>query len=85
MRVIVRLFGPLRDLAGAADIECDVADDARVRDVWQALVRRHAGLGTFGRTLSSAVNLDYVRMDAPVREGDEVAFLPPVSGGSGGC
>lgn len=83
MRVTVRLFGPLRDLAGAGDLECEVADNARVGDVWQALVQRHAALAAFGRALSSAVNLDYVRMDAPVREGDEVAFLPPVSGGSG--
>lgn len=82
MRVTVRLFGQLRDLAGAGDLQCDVAEGARVRDVWQALVDRHAGLASFGRALSSAVNLDYARMDAPVREGDEVAFLPPVSGGT---
>jgi molybdopterin converting factor subunit 1 len=82
MRVTVRLFGQLKELAGASDLQCDVAaDDARVRDVWQALVAQHAALASFGRALSSAVNLDYARMDAPVREGDEVAFLPPVSGG----
>lgn len=84
MRVTVRLFGQLKDLAGASDLQCDVdapAGEARVRDVWQALVAQHAGLASFGRALSTAVNLDYARMDAPVREGDEVAFLPPVSGG----
>jgi molybdopterin converting factor subunit 1 len=85
MRVTVRLFGQLRDLAGAAELECEVGDAARVRDVWQALVRDHAALASFGRALSSAVNLDYVRMDAPVSDGDEVAFLPPVSGGSDGA
>jgi molybdopterin converting factor small subunit len=38
-------------------------------------------LGDYERTMSVAVNADYARMSAPVTDGDEVAFLPPVSGG----
>jgi molybdopterin converting factor subunit 1 len=81
MRVTVRLFAQLRDLAGASDLDCTVANGASVADVWQALVRDHPALASFTRAMSVAVNLDYARMDAPVHEGDEVAFLPPVSGG----
>lgn len=81
MRVTVRLFAQLRDLVGASDLECHVPDDASVADVWRALLRDHPALGSFTRAMSVAVNLDYARMDARVREGDEVAFLPPVSGG----
>jgi molybdopterin synthase sulfur carrier subunit len=85
MRVTVRLFAQLRDLAGASDLDCTLestsANGARVEDVWRALLRDHPALASFGRAMSVAVNLDYARMDAPVRDGDEVAFLPPVSGG----
>jgi molybdopterin converting factor subunit 1 len=82
MRVKVRLFAQLRDLAGGGDFDCSVAaDEASVQDVWRAIVRDHPALASFTRAMSTAVNLEYVRPDAPVRDGDEVAFLPPVSGG----
>jgi molybdopterin converting factor subunit 1 len=81
MRVTVRLFAQLRDLAGTSDLECTVAYGASVEDVWRTLLRDHPALASFSRAMSVAVNLDYARMDAPVQDGDEVAFLPPVSGG----
>jgi molybdopterin converting factor small subunit len=49
--------------------------------VWRILVSEMPALGEYERTMSVAVNADYARMTAPVSEGDEVAFLPPVSGG----
>jgi molybdopterin converting factor subunit 1 len=81
MRVTIRLFAQLRDLAGASDLACTVDDNASVDDVWRTLVRDHPALSSFTRAMSVAVNLEYARMDAPVHDGDEIAFLPPVSGG----
>jgi sulfur-carrier protein len=82
MRVKVRLFAQLRDLAGHGDFDCTVGgDQAAVADVWRVLVRDHPALASFTRAMSTAVNLEYARLDTPVRDGDEVAFLPPVSGG----
>jgi molybdopterin synthase sulfur carrier subunit len=96
MRVKVRLFAQLRDLAGTGDLDCHVEDAApaaapaavaapanavQVQDVWRAVVRDHPALASFTRAMSTAVNLEYARLDSPVRDGDEVAFLPPVSGG----
>jgi|SRR5690242_20384573 molybdopterin converting factor small subunit len=104
MRVKVRLFAQLRDLAGQGDLDCivdapaDAAGDAsadagadadargrrnavQVQDVWRCVVRDHPALASFTRAMSTAVNLEYARLDSPVRDGDEVAFLPPVSGG----
>jgi molybdopterin converting factor small subunit len=49
--------------------------------VWHQLVEEFPDLGRYERSISSAVNADYARMDDQVREGDEIAFLPPVSGG----
>ena len=81
MRVTVRLFARLRDIAGAAELPCDVMPGATIGTVWRQLVGRFPELESYEPTISSAVNADYARMDHLVRDGDEVAFLPPVSGG----
>ena len=81
MRVTVRLFARLRDLAGAGELVRDVEGPATVQSVWRALVAEIPSLGDYERTMSVAVNADYSRMSAVVSDGDEVAFLPPVSGG----
>jgi molybdopterin converting factor subunit 1 len=81
MRVTVRLFARLRDLAGSGELVRDVPAPATVRSVWQGLVNEMPALQEYERTMSVAVNADYAKMSATVAEGDEVAFLPPVSGG----
>jgi molybdopterin converting factor subunit 1 len=81
MRVTVRLFARLREAAGEAAWTVELPADATVADVWQAVVDLHEALAPFGGSISAAVNADFARMSAPVHDGDEVAFLPPVSGG----
>jgi molybdopterin converting factor subunit 1 len=81
MRVTVRLFARLRDLAGSGELVRDVPGPATVQTVWRGLVAEMPALQDYERTMSVAVNADYSKMTAPVTEGDEVAFLPPVSGG----
>ena len=81
MRVTVRLFARLRDLAGSGELVRDVPDPATVQTVWTSLVSEVPGLADYEGSMSVAVNADYSRMTAPVQDGDEVAFLPPVSGG----
>ena len=82
MRVTVLFFARLRELAGCSEWTCDLPDGSTVGDVWQAGVARFPPVGTLGSSLSCAVNADFSRMDAVVRDGDEIAFLPPVSGGT---
>ena len=81
MRVTVRLFARLRDLAGSGEMVREVPGPATVHTVWRDLVNEMPRLGDYEKTMSVAVNADYSRMSAPVQDGDEVAFLPPVSGG----
>ena len=81
MLVTVRLFARLREIAGAPHVEVVLPEGARVGDAWAALAGRFAGMGAYAGSVSCAVNDDYARMNAALQEGDEVAFLPPVSGG----
>jgi molybdopterin synthase catalytic subunit len=81
VHVTARLFARLREIAGAQEVRLDLADGATVRDAWDALVRQYVDINAFTSSVSCAVNEDYSRMTATLREGDEVAFLPPVSGG----
>jgi molybdopterin converting factor subunit 1 len=82
MRVTVQLFAQLRELAGQSEWQCDVPAGSSVADVWRTLATRHAALEPFGGKVSCAVNEDFARPTAAVKEGDRIAFLPPVSGGS---
>jgi molybdopterin synthase catalytic subunit/molybdopterin converting factor small subunit len=75
VRVTVRLFAGLRELAGKSRLELD--DVATVADVWPLL-----GLGEEPPGLLYAVNREYVPREHAVADGDEVALIPPVSGGS---
>jgi molybdopterin converting factor subunit 1 len=81
MRVTVRLFARLRDIAGSGELARDVAAGSTVAAVWRALVSDFPEMARYEASISSAVNADYAKMDARVSEGDEIAFLPPVSGG----
>jgi molybdopterin synthase sulfur carrier subunit len=81
MRVTVLLFARLRDITGEAQLARDLAPGATIGDVWRQLAGEFPGLSAYERSISSAVNADYARMDQRVNDGDEVAFLPPVSGG----
>jgi len=77
MRIAVRLFAVLRERAGARTLELELPDGASVTDVWPAL-----DLGDEPTGLLLAVNRAYVARDALLHDGDEVALIPPVSGGS---
>lgn len=81
MRVTVRLFARLRDIAGAGELQRETAPDADVSAVWRSLVAEFPDLSTYERSISCAVNADYAKFSARVADGDEIAFLPPVSGG----
>ena len=81
MRVTVRLFARLRDIARSGDLPREVPPGATVADVWRGLVAEFPEMARYESSVSSAVNADYARMTAAVADGDEVAFLPPVSGG----
>jgi molybdopterin converting factor subunit 1 len=81
MRVTVRLFARLRELAGTGELTREIQPDATVAAVWQLLVRDYPAFAEYAPSVSCAVNAEYAKFKSSVADGDEIAFLPPVSGG----
>lgn len=81
MPVMIRLFAGLRDIAGAGELVRDVPSPATVATAWDTITREWPALAPYRASLSCAVNAEYARFTDTIADGDEVAFLPPVSGG----
>ena len=77
MKVRVRLFAALRERVGSGNVDLDLPEGAAVGDVWEAL-----SLGEEPPGILFAVNRAYAERAQQLRAGDEVALIPPVSGGS---
>ena len=81
MRVRVRLFASLREAVGTSEVELDLPEGATAETAWQRLADAHATLAPRRARLTAAVNRRYALFDVPLRDGDELVFVPPVSGG----
>jgi molybdopterin synthase catalytic subunit len=85
VQVTVRLFGVVREAAGARELRIELPAGAKVSDLRALLERDQPLLRSLGSRLRVAVNQELSAEVRSLREGDEVAFLPPVSGGGGRC
>jgi molybdopterin synthase sulfur carrier subunit len=81
MKVKYLLFASFREAAGTSQGMLEVAPGATLDDVWEKLVAEHPRLAPHAGTAAYAINSSYAKPGERVSEGDEVAFLPPVSGG----
>lgn len=81
MLINVRLFARLREIAGSPEVRLELPGGSRVQDAWALLRAEHPEMDAYSTSISCAVNEEYARMHATLADGDEVAFLPPVSGG----
>ena len=82
MRVRVLFFGMLKEVAGHAAEEAEFPEGADLRAVFESYAARHPRLREMARSIVMARNQEFAGLAEKLREGDEVAFLPPVSGGS---
>ena len=80
--VRIRLFAIQRELAGAREVRVELPDGSDVEAAWNALVARHPVLAPGRASLRFARNGDYAEPTTLLADGDEVAMIPPVSGGS---
>ena len=81
MRVNLLYFASFRDAAGAGEETRELPDGTRVSQLWRSVSGEIPRLAAFPAMPPAAVNHEYVAGDTVLRDGDEVAFLPPVAGG----
>src|SRR5882672_3416312 len=81
MQVRVLFFGRLKDIVGKSEESAELSDGARVEDLFARYGRRFPELAQFRPSVVASVNQEFAEWRAPLSAGDEIAFLPPVSGG----
>ncbi len=81
LNIKVLFFASCRDLVGTGEREMTLTDGATVTDLISELASEQARFTDLAPSLMVSVNQAYVERDAELQEGDEVAFIPPVSGG----
>ena len=81
MHVVVKLFGAIRESVGAKELAVELPEAASAEDLRRKLAAQHPVFDDFGERLAVSVNFEVAPLETRLQEGDEVAFLPPVSGG----
>jgi molybdopterin converting factor subunit 1 len=81
MRVRVRLFASLRETAGVPEASLELAGGSSAGDAWGRLTADFPALAPRRASLAVSVNRRYARFDTVLQDGDELVFIPPVSGG----
>jgi molybdopterin converting factor subunit 1 len=82
MKIKIKFFAHLRDLMNCETTEITVDQDASVNDVKSIIAERFPKLREHVKTVSFAIDNEYVSKDKKLKDGDEVALIPPISGGS---
>lgn len=81
MTIRVLMFASLAQRMGAREVSLQLDEGATVADVFKALTSRTPSLSQVETTIAAAVNMEYVPRTRPLHDGDELALIPPVSGG----
>lgn len=81
MHVRVRLFASLREAAGTGEVRLELPAGATAEEAWRQLVAAHPPLAPRRPSLAASVNRRYAPFETTLAEGDELVFIPPVSGG----
>jgi sulfur-carrier protein len=81
VKVRLLYFAVLRDITGRSEVEVSMAEGTRAGEVWQSMRRDYKQLAAYDQPPMIAINETYATPDTQLRDGDELAFIPPVAGG----
>ena len=81
MKVRLLYFAVLRDITGKSESELSLADGTSAGDVWKSVREQYQQLAGYEQPPLIAINETYARPETLLRDGDELAFIPPVAGG----
>ena len=82
MKVRTKFFAAIKDIVGTPEVELELADGTTAGGLFQHYCEQYAGLQRYVNNTMISVNLEFVSPETRLQEGDEIAFIPPVSGGS---
>ena len=77
----VLFFGRLKDIVGVSEVACSIPEGAHIGQVFSQYVQRCPELAAYRKSVVASRNREFVSFETTVGAGDEIAFLPPVSGG----
>ncbi|MCH7618587.1 MAG: molybdopterin converting factor subunit 1 [Candidatus Marinimicrobia bacterium] len=81
MKVKLLLFASLKDIAGRRDLEMELDDGSTLQQVTEKLASLYPEIGRMQNSVRIAINQEFADENIPLNNGDEIAFLPPMSGG----
>jgi molybdopterin converting factor subunit 1 len=81
MKVRTKFFAAIKDIVGTPEVEIELPDGTTAGELFQRYCRQHTHLSRYANNTMVSVNLEFVPPETLLHEGDEIAFIPPVSGG----
>ncbi len=81
MTVTIKLFASIRDRVGSPEVGLEIPENSTVEEMVRALAIRYPGIEPWVPYMRVAVGWEYVTPGRIIREGEEIAIIPPVSGG----
>ncbi len=81
MKVKTKFFAAIKDIVGTPEVELEITPGTTAGDLFQRYCRQHPRLNQYAERIMISVNLEFVSPETHLKEGDEIAFIPPVSGG----
>lgn len=81
MKVKTKFFAAIKDIVGTSEVELELPSGTTAGDLFQRYCQQHPPLSRYAHNTMISVNLEFVPPETRLHEGDEIAFIPPVSGG----
>jgi molybdopterin converting factor subunit 1 len=81
IRVHILFFGQIKELLGRAQDSLEIAESSSIEDLFHQVAARNPELQKFRSSVVASRNQEFASWNTPLHAGDEIAFLPPVSGG----
>jgi molybdopterin converting factor subunit 1 len=81
VKVRARFFAQLRDLAGVPQLDVDLAERSTIADLLEKIYAQNPALRAHDKSMLFGVGVEFVKRDHSLKDGDEVAIMPPVQGG----
>jgi molybdopterin converting factor subunit 1 len=81
MKVRTKFFAAIKDIVGIPEVELDLPEGTTAGELFSQYCQQHTPLSRYANNTMISVNLEFVPPETRLHEGDEIAFIPPVSGG----